>query len=61
MKGNLGMPYIEFHIKKGIGKQIAKFYRDYFSAIVDEEDGGEGLHIARVSVGAWQVLYFFIV
>jgi hypothetical protein len=53
----LGMPYIEFLVRPGAAKGIARFYEDVFRAPARLESEG-GLSIARVAIGRNQWLLF---
>jgi len=54
---NLGMPYLEFDVPKGVAKGIEKFYKKIFNAKTKLEGNGSG-KTARVNVGLGQDLLF---
>ncbi len=53
----LGMPYVEFLVKPGAARGIARFYQEVMRApsLIDSE---AGFSIARVSIGRNQWLFF---
>jgi hypothetical protein len=53
----LGIPYVEFLVKRGAAKGIARFYDEVMRAPTLEECAGD-LSIARVVIGRNQCLYF---
>ncbi|TAJ78611.1 hypothetical protein EPO44_19965 [bacterium] len=53
----LGMPYVEFHVKKGAAKGIARFYQEVMQAPSTVESDN-GLFMARVGIGRNQWLLF---
>jgi hypothetical protein len=51
----LGMPYVQFEVRPGAARGIARFYRDIFGAPAELLDDGRS---ARVPVGARQYFIF---
>jgi hypothetical protein len=53
----LGMPHVEFLVRPGTAKGIARFYEEVFRApaLLDSEDG---FFVARVAIGRNQWLFF---
>ena len=51
----LGVPYVEFTVRRGVAEGIARFYREVFAAPAELIDGGAA---ARIVVGPSQSLVF---